>query len=57
MCSTYKVAIAIYILSLAENNFLNINELCEIRITDLIPGVTCTLNQLNYDIRTTVIYT
>ena len=50
MCSTYKVAIAVFLLHKTEENEINLNDLCEITETDLLPGVISTLNQFNYDV-------
>jgi beta-lactamase class A len=50
MCSTYKVPIAIYLLLKVQRGELFLNEMCVVSEFDLRPGVTGTLNQLNYDV-------
>jgi beta-lactamase class A len=50
MCSTYKVAIAIYLLHKTEKNEIDLNELCKISEADFLPGIISTLNQLNFDV-------
>ncbi len=50
MCSTYKVAIATYLLHKTERNEISLNDLCKISEKDFLPGIVSTLNQLNYDV-------
>ncbi len=50
MCSTYKVAIAAYLLHCVEQKILNLNTLYEVRQEDFLPGMYSSHNQLNFDV-------
>jgi beta-lactamase class A len=50
MCSTYKVAIAIYLLVKVEQGEMNLNDLHAVVAADFLPGIISTLNPLNYDV-------
>jgi beta-lactamase class A len=50
MCSTYKVAIAIFLLHKTEKSEVSLNDMHKVSERDFLPGMISTLNQLNYDV-------
>jgi beta-lactamase class A len=50
MCSTYKMPIAICFLQAIENKKFHLQDLIEVKKSDICPGVNSTINQLNFDL-------